>query len=409
MKRSLLWGWGLCVSSLAWAQLPATEAVAPQLLAVPEVQAAEAGLRASQAAAERAQVGPHEFTLRLAAQQRRVRDAATRGVEPQVSLERAVRWPGKAAQDQAVAEAGLALARLQRADALHEASRTLLRDWYALQNAQAVAALWQAQHGSQAALVETSRRRVQAGDAARSELAGLQAALAQMEASRLQAQARLDAALASWAARYPLLPAPAVTEADEWPCAAPVPDRAALLARLVNDDHGVRMAQAEAQQARAQAERAALERRADPTLGLHLAREQAGNERLLGVSISLPLGGAGRAADGRQAQAHAEALAAVAEQRRRERLGDAASQAVMATAALQTWQAQAAAEAQASAALQAAQRGWALGEYAVGEVHQARRQQAEAALAALSARLDALHLQARLQLDLHQLWDLGDD
>lgn len=400
---------GLCLSAAAWAQLPPIEQVTQQLLALPEVQAADATLRASEAAAQRLSVGPHEFTLRVGGQQRRLRDAGSPGVEPQVSLERPVRWPGKAAQDARLGEAGQALARLQRADVLHEVSRALLRDWYALQRDLALAALWQQQATSQQALVDTSRRRVQAGDAARSELSSQLAAQAQIEANRLQAQAQADAALASWISRYPLIPAPLVVTATAVPEAAAAQDMAALREHLTNDDHGVRMAQAEAALARARAERMTQEQRPDPTLGMHWSREQSGRERLLGVSVSLPLGGAGRAADSRQAQAEAEALAARAEQRRRERMADAAAQTVRAAAAVDTWRAQAQAEAQAQAALQAAQKGWSLGEYAVSDVHLARRQQAEAALAAVTARVDALHQQDRLRLDLHQLWDLGDD
>lgn len=426
MKR-LLCLLGLCAllgaAQPAWAVddgLPPPALVQRQLLALPEVQAAQAGLRASQAAGERLQAGPHEVTLRLAAQQRRVRELdalgqprTRQGLEPQLSLERALRWPGKAAQDQALADAGLRLAQLQRADAVHEAGRVLLRDWFDLQRELALAQLWQAQHTHQAALVDTSQRRVRAGDAARSELSGQLAVLAQIEASRLQAQARVQAAQAAWAGRYPLIPVPETSPVAALSPVAqdsdPGSDLAALRERLVSDDHGVLLAQAEASWASAQAQRSTLEQRPDPTLGLHLAREQRGSERVLGVSLSLPLGGAGRAADSRQARAQAEAQAARAEQRRRERLGEAASQTVMVAAALSTWQAQAEAEAQASAALQAAQRGWSLGEYPVSEVHQARRQQAEAALGALSARLEAVYLQRRLQLDLHQLWDFGDD
>lgn len=400
---------GLWAGATAWAQLPADAQVAQQLLALPEVQAADAQLRASEAAAQRLSVGPHEVTVRLAAQQRRVRDVGAAGLEPQVSLERALRWPGKAGQDQRLGEAGVALARLQRADALHEAGRSLLRDWYALQRDLALAALWQQQATSQQALVETSRRRVQGGDAARSELGSQIAVQSQIEASRLQAQAQVDAALAAWGSRYPLLPAPsAADDAEPGPPLAAA-DLAGLREQLTEHDHGVLMARAEATRAQALADRMAQEQRPDPTVGVHWSREQSGRERLLGVSVSMPLGGAGRAADSHQALAEAQTLAARAEQRRRERQAEAASQAVLVAAAVDTWRAQAQAEAQASAALQAAQKGWSLGEYAVSDVHLARRQQAEAAAAAVAARFDALHQQDRLRLDLHQLWDLGDD
>lgn len=398
---------GLLVS-WARAELPPADAVAQQLRRLPEVQAAEAGVRASEAAAQRLGVGPHELTVRVGAQQRRVRNLGAQGLEPQVSIERGVRWPGKAAQDQRLAEAGLALARLQLADALHETARALLRDWYALQRDEALAALWQQQRDSQAALVEASRRRVQAGDAARSELTGLLAALAQIEANLVQARARVEAARSGWAGRYPLIAPPAPPFGPEDPRAPEPAVLAGLREQLTEGDHGVRMARAEAEQARVRADRVALDERPDPTLGVHWSREQAGRERLVGVSVSLPLGGAGRAADRRQALAEAEAAAARAEQRRIERLAEAASQTVMVGAAVGIWRAQAAAQAQAQQALQAAQRGWTLGEYAVGDVHLARRTLSEAALAEVNARYDALLQQDRLRLDLHELWDFDD-
>lgn len=407
MKRTLaLLGFA---AGLAHAELPVAEQVGAQLKRLPEVQAAEAGLRAREAAAERLGIGPHELTLRLGAQQRRVRDSGAASVEPQVSLEQAVRWPGKAGQDRRLAEAGLALARLQVADALHESSRALLRDWYALQRDQALALLWQQQRDSQAALVETSRKRVQAGDAARSELTGQLAALAQLDASVVQAQAQVDAGLAAWQSRYPLVAPPGAPDPAEEPHAPEPATLAGVRAQLTDADHGVRMALAEAQQARLRAERTAQDERPDPTFGVHWSREQAGRERLVGVSVSLPFGGAGRRADSRQSLAEADASAARAEQARLQRQAEAARQTVHITAAVDTWRAQAAAETQARAALQAAQRGWTLGEYAVGDVHLARRAQAEAAQAALTAKLEALYQQDRLRLDLHQLWDFDDD
>lgn len=410
------WRWplgtmGLLAAGLVHAALPPAEQVGAQLKALPGVQAAEASLRASQAAAERLGIGPHEFTMRVNGQQRRVREAGSTqtGLEPQVSLERAWRLPGKAEQDRHLAEAGLALGRLQVADALHEAGRALLRDWYAAQRDQALARLAQAQCDSQAALVETSRKRVQAGDAARSELTGQLAALAQLEAARVQASARAEAGLAAWRSRYPLIAPPGAPDPADEPQAPEPASMAGLLDRLTEGDHGVRMARAEAEQARLRAARVAQEERPDPTLGVHWSREQQGRERLVGVSVSVPLGGAGRRADSRQALAEAEASSARAEQLRLERRASAASQAVAVGAAVDSWRAQDQAEAQARAALQAAQRGWSLGEYAVGDVHLARRAQAEAAQAAVAARIEALYQRDLLRLDLHQIWDFDDD
>lgn len=407
-------GWlVLCLAGAVQAALPDAEQVATQLRRLPEVQAAEATLRASQAAAERLGLGPHEFAMRVGGQQRRVREVGggvEQGLEPQVSLERAVRWPGKAEQDRRLAEAGLVVARLQLADAMHETGRALLHDWYALRRDLALAQLAAQQRDHQAALVETSRKRVQAGDAARSELTGLQAALAQLEAARVQAQAKADAGLAAWRSRYVWVAPPAAATQDEDIPQAPEPAGLdAARERLTEGDHGVRLARAEAAQMRLRAERTAQDERPDPTLGMHWSREQQGRERLVGISVTLPLGGAGRRADSRQIAAEADAAAARAEQRRLERQASAASQTVMAGAAVASWRAQAEAEAQAGAALQAAQRGWSLGEYAVGDVHLARRAQSEAAQAALSARLDALYQQDLLRLDLHEFWDFDDD
>lgn len=61
--------------------------------------------------------------------------------------------------------------------------------------------------------------------------------------------------------------------------------------RILADNHELELAEALAQQARQRAQRSALEQRADPTLGVRATRERSGQEQVLGVYVSLPLGG----------------------------------------------------------------------------------------------------------------------
>lgn len=393
--------------------LPPAAQVGPLILARPEVHSARFALQADQAEAERLRAGPHEYTVRLAGQQRRATDALDGGRsvnrhfgEAQLALERTLRLGAKSAQDAALGEAAVALARMRQADAIHETTRTLLRAWYDWLRERATTALWREQLAAQQDLLRQTERRVQAGDAARTELSLLQAGTAQMQASLAAAQAREESARAALDVHYPGLTQTAPLDLSQ-PAATDLPgsntqaDR--VVQQLVDLSHEWRVARLQADLARERARRTVLDKRPDPTVGVYAASERGGAERVIGVSINLPLPGAARDSGARAALAWSDEAEQQAEAVHLKVRAEAQSQWVAAHAAFATWQRQAEARERTGQALRAVVRGWELGEYGQPEVLLARRQFIDAAAAEVGARSEARYAAQRLHLDLHEI------
>lgn len=407
----------LTLAARAWAQsatdLPLPELVRRVVLEHPDVRATEAALAAERADAQRQRRGPAEFTVRATGQQRRVSEAALpreRWTEGQLSLERPLRSGGKAAQDAAVAQAMESLAVLERADALHEAGRSLLRAWYDWLRERGAVMLWQEQAAAQQGLLDIAQRRVRAGDAARVEQRLQEAALAQARAALAAAQVREQVARATLAQSWPGLDLQA-PPAPRPPSETDLPDRpdSAVLQELVERSHEWRLAQARAQLARERAGRTALDARPDPSAGVFIGSERGGAERLIGLSVSLPIGSTARSDATRAALARADEAWQRAEGVQRKVRAESAASWLSAQAALQAWHGAEEARRRYAETAAMLERGWQLGELAQGDVLAARRQLAEAALAELQARTEARHAAERLRLDLHDLWDFDDE
>jgi outer membrane protein TolC len=400
--------------------LPTEAAVRAAVLGQPTVQAARAGLDAAHAERDQQRAGPHEFVWRLNAQQRRADEAGIDGAtrpqrytEAELAVERTLRSPAKARIDADLGDSGVRLADLRRADAIHEASRALLRTWFDWQRERALRALWQTQRDDQAQLLRQLERRVASGDAARTELDWQASQAAQVEARLQTAVAQEAAARATLAVRYPALAADHATEhASDVPAPAPAElpaeDLGALQTRLTERSHEWALARAQADLAQQRARRADEARHADPTLGLYAARERSGAEHVIGVSISLPWSGEARSAGGRAATAWAAEAEAMAEEVHRKVQAESATTCLNLRAAFDSWTALETARQRLEQALHASGRGWQLGELNHADVLQARRQYMEAAQSEVAARVEARHALLRLQLDLHERWELDD-
>jgi len=409
MKRLVLLLAGLAGPALAVEAtpgLPPAEVVARVLRASPPVQAAASQLRAEQANSERLAAGSHEWSLRLGSQQRRSQPAGgpnERFTEWNAALERPLRLPGKAALDAELGAAGVAIAETAQGDALHENSRLLLSSWFAWLKESNAARLWAEQTAllrQQAAAVQ---RRQQLGDAARLDSVQSEAAQAQAEAQLAQAEVRQRIAAEELRRRFPDLPLvePAVIPEPQ-PIAG---DAAEWLAAIVEHSHELGLAVGETRRARTLAERIARERLADPTIGLQVSRERAGEENVFGAYISIPLSGTARRAGAEAAGAHAEAQQGRELAMRQKVTAEAASLYYSASAALASWQAASRAAAQLDNAAAMTARAYQFGEGSLNDLLLARRQANEARLAAHLLQLDALERGYRLQLDAHRLWD----
>lgn len=399
------------------AVLPPRDVVLTALRQSPMVEAAGQVRTADAAERERIEAGTHEWALRTTLQQRRVAPSASQAAteryrEWQTGLEKAFRTPEKRRLDGKLGEEVHRRAQAAYGDALHEASRQLLRLWMDALQAGAVVRLWSRQADT---LLQQSRitdRRKQLGDASRLEALQAEAALAQVEAALSQARVAETLAREALLAQYPDL----VRFLDEAPRELPEPanlkgDNALWMNQLLKENHELRLARAETRHARLVASRAEAEQIPDPTVGVYVGSDRGGEERLQGITLTLPLPGEARRATARRDLALAAAAASreAAIQARVE--SEARALLAQARRSDELWRhSEAAAHGLEEAALLSA-RAYALGEGDLESLLLARRLAMEARLSATATQVDALNARYRLEVDSHRLWpvDAHDD
>lgn len=388
-----------------WQALPTTMAAERALDADPGVLRAAAERDAASARAAGRRANPHEWTATGQWLERDV-DGEGRYGEWEFGLSRGLRLPGKAAADRRIAGEEERVAANAFADARHVAAIALLDrwlDWRAALELERLAAASAATAADDLARVE---KRHAYGDAASADLDAMRAAAAQEAmSSRLAAMAREEAenALRS---QFPSL---RVDAADALP-APQLPEEAVAVwrERIVRRSHEIELAEAQADLAVAKAERARLDRRADPSLGLRTINERGGAESGLGLVFSVPIGGSARRAVASEQFALAAAHAADAEAARRKVGGDARMFALRSEATHAAWTlAQQAAEASRSQR-DRLRRGHELGGVDIEDLLAARRRALEAAQQETQARVAAHRAIARLLLDAHAYWIAGD-
>lgn len=400
--------WGAPLPMPYPADLPPAALVARILDTHPDVLAAGENLGAEEARRERRRAGPHEWNVRLTQQQRSVRGIPDqRYAETALGLERSLRLPGKARLDAALGDESVRGARMAQEDMRHETARRLLADWFEWRRAHITRNEWLQQRDLLARQAAAVGRREQLGDAPRLERLQAQAALAQAEAQLSQAQEALTTLEARLPLEYPGLTLSLQTEPAPGMLPPLAGDGETWTAEVLNHNHALSLARSESARARLEAARSDAERLPDPTLGIQLARERAGEERILGVSLSIPLPGAGRQADvattGALARAAAQKEAALLRRLQGEARG--VYQHYLGSRAAWQRQAQAAEALEASARI--TEKAWSLGEGSLSDTLQARRLAHEARLAERLAALEARESQLRLLVDAHRLW--GDD
>jgi outer membrane protein TolC len=123
-----------------------------------------------------------------------------------------------------------------------------------------------------------------AGRRARLEALQADAALAQAEAQLAQALGRSQVAAEACAASTRPSPCRPACPRPPRPVDA---DAARWIQAILEHNHELGVARAESARARIGASRADAERRPDPSLGVHMMRERDGEERVLGVSLSI--------------------------------------------------------------------------------------------------------------------------
>ena len=299
---------------------------------------------------------------------------------------------------------GVSIAETAQGDALHEASRTLLANWFAWLKESASAAQWSKQFALLEKQSKAIRRRQQLGDAASLEAVQAEAALAQAEAQRAQAKARQQVAAENLRRRFPGLPLSEPEHIAEPQALSG--SESEWLDRIREHSHELGMARGEARKAQLDAGRAGRERLPDPTLGVQFANERGGEEKILGAYIAINLPGSARQATASAALAAADVASSREAAANQKVTAEAAAVYHSANAALSTWQASRSAAERLTRAAEMTARAYQLGEGSLNDLLAARRLANEAQLAAQLAQLDALESRYRLLLDAHQLWDL---
>lgn len=386
------------------ADLPPYASVVRAMAAFPSIDAARANVRAQDAARTALRAGPYEYAMRLEGAERRDVGMDARFHEWNAILERPIRWAGKARLDERIGEEGVAAAASATGDAIHEAARTLLRQWFAWMRATATGSVWSAQLEVLKLERDIVERRVRLGDAPRQESLLAQAATAQADYAYQQARSRELAARAELQASFPGI-APAAAPAALDPRAVDR-DLDAWREAILEHSHELALARAEVRRRRAAAARADADRTPDPTVGIRYGSERGHNDRIVGLFFSLPLPGAARAARASEAAANIDVASAREAALVRRLTAEASSLYATATAAYAgaARAADAAEGMRNNAALTS--KAYALGEANLAEVLLARRNATDAALAATLARLEAAESRYRLLLDAHALWPL---
>jgi len=389
---------------------PLAEALAA-IRQAPQTQAAEAMITAGAAQRDALEAGTHEWAIRIESTQRSVNSTpnapSTRFNEWRAGLERPLRLPAKAAIDARIGAEGVTQASAAFGDALHETARSLLKGWLGWLREREAARQWQLQAESLSKQQQATARRVRLGDAPRLELMQSEAATAQAQAALEQARLRVAVAAAELGARFPALTLP-----EKITLSAPQPLAGSLAQwreHLLEHNHELLLARSDSRHARLLASRADAERTPDPSIGVHVGAERGGEERLSGLSLSIPLPGQARAANARRETA----VAAAAAQREAATLArvnaEIAGSFAAAQASYESWRLAEDAAQRIEQAATLTARARTLGEAGLGDVLLAQRQANEARLLASGARLDALEARYRLDVDTHRLWPSADE
>lgn len=348
--------------------------------------------------------GSYEFNLRAGSSQRKITTTGQELKEWDVAIERPLRLPNKVFLDSDIGAEGVSRAEFALGDARHEAARLLLHLWFNWQREQATLIQFKQQVDILAQQAGMTEKRMLAGDAPKMELNQAQAAAAQAGVSLQQASMRVQLATSALLRPFPelILPAGVLMAVPQ-----PVPhDLAYWQQQVMSDNHELQMVQSEYRLQQTLAKRNSADRVPDPTVGLRYSSEKAGEEKIVGVFVSVPISFGLRGVNYEIAQHRAE-MASNREIFTRRRLeGDVYAAHTQAVSSYLVWQQaqEAARSVRENAELVA--RAYSLGESSLTDVLNARRLSLESSLAASVAQLDANETRYRLLLDAHQLWPL---
>lgn len=330
----------------------------------------------------------------------------TRGTtygEVESMLTKRLRLPEKTRIDGALAANGRELAALAVGDARHEGARLLLERYMTWVQAANAVTLAEQQRST---LVEEQRiveRRVAAGDLPKLDAQRASAATAAAEVAVEQARSAREQARLALALAFPTLSLPPVAPAVP-PPPTTLPPEEETVARIVEQHHGLGIAEAMARRQGHTAARADAERHPDPTVGLRMLSEGRGNEQAVGVVVTIPFAAGSAPATVRAERALGEAYDTEAAGAAQQVALEARQLLTALPAQIAAWEAAARNAALSEAAAAKVQRGWQLGELGFADLAAARRAAFEARATELSLRADVHALRAKIEIDVHERW-----
>ncbi len=144
-------------------------------------------------------------------------------------------------------------------------------------------------------------------------------------------------------------------------------------------------------------------------MGIFTSSEAFRSERVVGLSLSIPLGGIYRDQSAREALQQVEVARAGFERQQRDLDVQVATQVSEGTNSFERWQLAEQSAAVASESARLTQRAFTLGEADLHALLVVRRQAMDAVNAAVAARVDALRARYRLLIDARLLWRLDEN
>ena len=387
------------------AGLPSTELAQAWLQQDPGVQEAAGGIEAAEHSAGILRVSPYEWNLGYGSQKRRFTTGPDSD-EWTARLERTVRLPGKRALDRSLATAEGELAQAVYGEAIHEAARDLVELYTQWARAVRASELMAEQVKFTSENLRAVRLRQRAGDASTLEVNAVEADTAQVLGSLSEAVSTQRKTLAKLQIRFPGADAQALELADPQTISEA---EQVWKNRILSTSDPLKIAQVRLEQAELAASRARADRLPDPTVAIHSASESYSNEKIIGVTVTVPLPGRLRSHQLGRALGLVEIARAARDRQQRIIEFEVAEAYADATGNFERWQLAEKSAASTGESARLSQRAYSLGEADLQTLLLARRQAVEAADSALDARATALTSYYRLLVDAHLVWGLEHD
>ncbi len=385
--------------------LPPTELARESIDQDPGVKEARRALVAAGHGAAALRAGSNEWTTKVAAQRRRY-DNGGNSNEWTASLERTIRIGGKAGIDTQLGESELLISQARIGEARREAARALADLWLDTLTTSRQRELW----AEQLSFAETSHQAVEkrrkAGDASMLDLNVARADLIEVQRQLSAATSAEAKAKAKLAVRFPTL------KYEPKPLAEPTALDLSLPQwrdRILSESDPIKIAEGLLRKAELSAARAKADRIPDPTVGVYTASEAFRNERIVGLSLSIPLSGNYRSERMYQALQEAEAARAKVERQKRDEETEVVEAYADAIGGLERWRLASQGLSTTRDSARLTQRAYTLGEADLQTLLLARRQALDASTATEQARVEALRWHYRLLVDAHLIWALEED